>query len=168
MSIVTKITEEVKATMNKYAEQFKQDAIKRVEARAEQPANEMERGWAIDSEWNSIQSELVKEAVHEAWVEMFKQTIDQANSSYDREFEAAMLEAIQTTHRHIQGEFWLRMLKVMEAVSKADDCQFDPRNAWTKDFLARMIFAYANSIEVDILRGMTEKELWEFRVNNRK
>ena len=54
MSIVTKIESEVKATMNKYAVQFKQDAIKRVEARAEQPANEMERGWAIDSEWNSI------------------------------------------------------------------------------------------------------------------
>lgn len=168
MSIVNTITDQVKSDMNKYAEQFKQDAIKRVDAREVPPANEMERGWAIDSEWNSIQSELVKEAVHEAWVEMFKQTIDQATSSYDREFEAAMLEAIQTTHRHIQSEFWLRMLKVMESVATADDCYFDPRNAWTKDFLARMIFAYKNSTEVDILRCMTEKELWEFRIRNRK
>lgn len=164
MSIVTKITEEVKATMNKYAEQFKQDAIKRVEARAEQPANEMERGWAIDSEWNSIQSELVKEAVHEAWVEMFKQTIDQANSSYDREFEAAMLEAIQTTHRTIQSEFWLRMLKVIDAVAKADSCYFDPRNAWTKEVCERMIFSYTHSVEVDILRNMTTEDLYRFRL----
>lgn len=79
-----------------------------------------------------------------------------------------MLEAIQTTHRHIQSEFWLRMLKVMESVSTADDRYFDPRNAWTKDFLTRMIFAYKNSTEVDILRCMTEKELWEFRIRNRK
>lgn len=168
MSIVDKITDQVKSDMNKYAEQFKQDAIKRVDAREVPPANEMERDWAIDSEWNSIQSEMVREQVKEEWVKQFQFTIDQANSSFDELFVESMVTAIQTTHRHIQSEFWLRMLKVMESVATADDCYFDPRNAWTKDFLTRMIFAYKNSTEVDILRCMTEKELWEFRIRNSK
>lgn len=164
MSIVTKITEEVKAEMAQNSEIYNDHAIKRVNARLEPPANEQEFGWAVAAELNTIQTEKVKDALNNDWVEMFRETIDQANSSYEQEFVAAMVTAIQTSHKTTQSEFWLRMLKVIDAVAKADSCHFDPRNAWTKEVCERMIFSYTHSVEVDILRNMTVEDLYRFRL----
>jgi hypothetical protein len=164
MSIAYKITEEVKDEMAQHSKIYTDHAIKRVNARVEPPANEQEFAWAVAAELGAIQAENVKRALSISWTDMFRETIEQANSSYDREFEAAMLEAIQTTHRTIQSEFWLRMLKVIDAVAKADSCYFDPRNAWTKEVCERMIFSYTHSVEVDILRNMTTEDLYRFRL----
>lgn len=123
--------------------------------------NEME--WAIDSELNSIQSELVKQQVHEEWVNMFKETIDQANSSFDNEFVMSMVEAIQTSHRTIQSEFFLRLIKVFGEISKSDDSRFDARNEWTKEMCKRFSFCVSHVGEIDRLRNMTEDELHKFR-----
>ena len=164
MSIANKITEEVKAEMAQHSEIYNDRAIKRVNARLEPPANEQEFGWAVAAELNAIQSEMVKDVLNNDWVDMFRETIDQANSSYEPEFVAAMVAAIQTSHKTTQSEFWLRMLKVIDAVAKADSCYFDPRNAWTKEVCERMTFSYTHSVEVDILRNMTTEDLYRFRL----
>lgn len=168
MSIVAAVTDTVKALMAKHKESFERDAMDRVNARKEPPANEQEMKWALESEYNTIQSNLVQEQVLDKWTGMAKELIEQANSSYDELFVQAMVDAMKLTHKTIQSEFWLRMIKVMDKNSKLADSHFDPRNAWTKDVLARMIFAHTHSVEVDILRGMSENELWEFRTKNRK
>ena len=168
MSKVTEISATVEAFMGKHKDSFLDDAKKRALARTNPPANDQELEWATQSEYSSIKSELVEEQVKDTWIAMFKETIEQANSSFDDLFVAAMLEAIQTSHRRIQSEFWLRMLKVMEKVSTAGNRHFDPRNEWTKDFLARMIFSYTHSTEVDILRNMSEDELFNFRTQPNK
>ena len=164
MSIANKITEEVKAEMAQNSEIYNDHAIKRVNARLEPPANEQEFGWAVAAELGAIQTEMVKSALSISWTDMFRETIDQANSSYEPEFVAAMVAAIQTSHKTTQSYFWLRMLKVIDAVAKADSCHFDPRNAWTKEVCERMIFSYTHSVEVDILRNMTTEDLYRFRL----
>ena len=164
MSIVSKITADVKADMENDLDYYKQEALSRVKDRKDQPETIEAMGWAINSELNSIQSELVKESVHTEWVNMFKETIDQANSSFDNEFVMAMVEAIQTSHKTIQSEFFLRMIKVFDIISKSDDVYFDPRNEWTKEMCKRFSFAVSHAEEVDRLRNMTENELYNFRM----
>jgi Glu-tRNA(Gln) amidotransferase subunit E-like FAD-binding protein len=144
-------------------EWYKQEALFRVKDRKDQPESDKEMEWAIDSELNSIQSELVKQQVHEEWVNMFKETIDQANSSFDNEFVMSMVEAIQTSHRTIQSEFFLRLIKVFGEISKSDDSRFDARNEWTKEMCKRFSFCVSHVGEIDRLRNMTEDELHKFR-----
>ena len=164
MSIVIKITEEIKSEMAQFADEYKQAAQDRVKERKEQPETVEEMGWAINSELNSIQTELVKERVHNEWVEMFTKTIDQANSSYDNEFVLAMVEAILTSHRTIQSEFFLRLIKVFDEISKSDDSRFDARNEWTRDMCRRFSFCVSHAEEIDRLRNMTDYELFKFRM----
>lgn len=164
MSIVSKITADVKAAMENDLDYFKRIALSRVKDRKDQPESDKEMEWAINSELNSIQSELVKERVHTEWVNMFKETIDQANSSLDHELVVAMVEAIHTSHRTIQSEFFLRMIKVFDVISKSDDVYFDPRNEWTKEMCKRFSFAVSHAGEIDRLQNMTEDELFKFRM----
>ena len=164
MSIVMKITEEIKSEMKTDQEWYKQEALDRVKEREEQPETVEAMGWAIASELNSIQTELVKESVHNEWVKMFKETIDQANSSFEQEFVAAMVEAIHTSHRTIQSEFFLRLIKVFGEISKSDDSRFDARNEWTKEMCKRFSFCVSHVGEIDRLRNMTEDELFKFRM----
>ena len=163
-SIVMKITEEIKSEMANFADLYKQEALNRVKERKEQPETVEAMGWAIDSELNSIQTELVKERVNNEWVEMFTKTIDQANSSYEQEFVAAMVESILTNHRTIQSEFFLRLIKVFDEISKSDDSRFDARNEWTKEMCKRFSFCVSHVGEIDRLRNMTEDELFKFRM----
>lgn len=164
MSIVMKITEEIKSEMKTDQEWYKQEALDRVKEREEQPETVEAMGWAIASELNSIQTELVKESVHNEWVKMFKETIDQANSSFEQEFVAAMVEAIHTNHRTIQSEFFLRLIKVFGEISKSDDSRFDARNEWTKEMCKRFSFCVSHVGEIDRLRNMTEDDLFKFRM----
>ena len=164
MSIVLKITNEIKSEMKTDQEWYKQEALDRVKERKEQPETVEEMGWAINSELNSIQSELVKERVHEEWLKMFKETIDQANTSFENEFVLAMVEAIQTNHRTIQSEFFLRLIKVFGEISKSDDSRFDARNEWIKEMCNRFSFCVSHAGEIDRLRNMTEDELFKFRM----
>ena len=164
MSIVMKITEEIKSEMKTDQEWYKQEALDRVKEREEQPETVEAMGWAIASELNSIQTELVKESVHNEWVKMFKETIDQANSSFENEFVMAMVEAIHTSHRTIQSEFFLRLIKVFGEISKSDDSRFDARNEWTKEMCKRFSFCVSHVGEIDRLRNMTEDELFKFRM----
>ena len=164
MSIVVKITEEIKSEMANFVDEYKQAALDRVKERKEQPETVEEMEWAINSELNSIQTELVKERVHNEWVEMFTKTIDQANSSFENEFVLAMVEAILTNHRTIQSEFFLRLIKVFDEISKSDDSRFDARNEWTKEMCKRFSFCVSHAGEIDRLRNMTEDELFKFRM----
>ena len=164
MSIVMKITEEIKSEMANFVDLYKQEAIDRVKERKEQPETVEAMGWAINSELNTIQTELVKERVHNEWVEMFTKTIDQANSSFDNEFVMAMVEAILTNHRTIQSEFFLRLIAVFGEISKSDDFRFDARNEWIKEMCNRFSFCVSHAGEIDRLRNMTEDELYKFRM----
>ena len=166
MSMVNQVVESVKRDMEKYAVQYRMDAKKRAEARDVPPATEQEMGWAIDSEYNSIQSELVTEEVKEKWTGLFTTAIDQANSSYDTLFVESMVAALQHTHKAIQSEFWLRMLSVMAEVSGMDACQFDPRNMWVKDVLSRMLWAKDHPSEMDAVTRMDENQLRKLRLSN--
>jgi len=159
-----KITEEIKSEMANFVDLYKQEAFNRVKDRKDQPESDKEMEWAIDSELNTIQTELVKERVNNEWVNMFKETIDQANSSFEQEFVAAMVEAILTNHRTIQSEFFLRLIKVFDEISKSDDSRFDARNEWTKEMCKRFSFCVSHVGEIDRLRNMTEDELFKFRM----
>ena len=165
MSIVNTIAANVETFMKINKEIYIKEGKSRAESRKNPPENDKELEWAINSEFNSIKQELVQDQVRNDWTAMFMSTIDQANSSYDGLFVDSMVDAIQKTHKTIQSEFWLRMFKVMEKISVANDFHFDQRNEWTKDFLSRMVFAFSHSEEIDKLRKMSEKELSNFRLS---
>ena len=166
MSIVHSIEAKIQNRIDLYKDRFIGMATERANKRTTPPKNELELDLAITSELNSIKHELAMEELNEAWTKMFAETIDQANSSLDKEFVTAFVSAIRVTHGTIQGEFWMRMIKVMETISNSGNEFFDGRNYWTKDLLARMIFSYTHSAEVDVLRKMTEDQLYNFRKNN--
>ena len=165
MSIVNSVVESVKKHMDAFATIFQMEARNRAEARDVPPANEQEMGWAIHSEWGTIQTELVMTEVKDKWIDMFKTTIDQANSSYDQLFIESMVAALQAIHPTIQSDFWLRMLKVMEVVASADPNGFDARNAWCRDVLGRMVWAKNHPDEIDALQRMPEDQLRKLRMS---
>lgn len=160
MSKVPEIERYVTDLMARNHDGIREQAILNINQREETP-DDMEM--AIRGELQSIRMGLIKDKVIETWTEMFKETIDQANSSHNDLFVKAMLAALFTTHKTIQSEFWLNMFKVMETIAKAENHNFDLRNEWTKKALDRLIYAHSHSAEVDALRAMSPEALWEFR-----
>ena len=64
----------------------------------------------------------------------------------------AMLTGIRLSHRHLQGEFWHGIIKLMKAQGNLDPVRdFDGRNEWTKEACERMYIAgmYPESIDLE-------------------
>lgn len=101
----------------------------------------------------------------EQWIEIFKQTIDHANTRYDAEFVDSMIDAINTSTSTTQSEFWLRMLSVMDRIAKQDSCYFDSRNAWVKETMDRIIWANSHQSEIDAVRRMEDSQLRRLRLS---
>ena len=92
----------------------------------------------FDCEKRSLLNEMFKLEYHEKAVEMFTNMIDAFNSSVHTETNKALLEALTTSHRHIQGEFWKNILKVAYQYSQLDDRFFDGRNEFAKEICANI------------------------------
>lgn len=79
-----------------------------------------------------IESKLKKKAS-----ELSEKLVDAFNTmGVEKIVAEGILEGIQKSHRHLQGEFWTGMLNVMEHYGKTK--WFDPRNEFAVKMCQRM------------------------------
>ncbi len=91
-------------------------------------------GWTHEQ----INEHAVTEAKEEL-TNLMREVVDAFNcTAYKTEAAAAMLDGINTSHRHLQAEFWDGMIKMMSMYSQQEDRFFDARNEVYKVIIGRM------------------------------
>jgi len=63
-------------------------------------------------------------------------------TTLDKVVISGVTEALRTTHRYTQGEFWGSMLKIIKAYGEQE--HFDARNEWAVKMCQRMAIAGEN------------------------
>lgn len=95
--------------------------------------------------------EMVNEKMKEKMTGMMKQVIDTLSMTGIGDItQGSVTEALRTTHRYTQGEFWGTMLKVIKAYGEQE--HFDARNKWAVDMCKRMAMAGEDPRTEEILK----------------
>ena len=101
-------------------------------------------------------NEMINERIQERSIEMFRsiiETLSMTGGSGDA-VKSGLQEAIRTTHRYTQGEFWSAMLKVIKAYGDSE--YHDPRNKFAVDMCKRMAMAGEDPRTEEVLNKYVE------------
>ena len=141
MSLAQKIWYDIKKDIDtgSYQSEIERRVRNRPEFNAETTGT-IEINFMMDCEKNSLLKEMFDAEYNDKAVQMFMDMLDAFNSSAHEETNKAFLEAMNRTHRHIQGEFIQNITKVFKAYSEQDANRFfDGRNLFAKEMCARMV-----------------------------
>ena len=106
-------------------------------AAAKEKADDMAKCLKIEDgfEIRKMTCEYVKKAMVKEGQEIVD-TLNIMGGDFHTAVLEGMLEGIQTSHRHLQGEFWLVMLKLIKKYGETD--RYDGRNQFAVKMCQRM------------------------------
>ena len=137
MSLTAKCQTEVKLFMDSNKNAMTDEAKYRIRANLRTKGtilpDDAEVNALIQRELQVMEMEMYNATFHEHATKIFKDAIDVFNTTDHDGIKTAFMEAITTTHRQIQSDFWLRMSHLMVAYSQLDKQFFDGRNEYWKN-----------------------------------